>query len=197
MKKIKKSLNSMTNSFHKSFAFLKSKDLPNKNYISKTLDGVDKMNWITTGQTNLYAKNHCAAVAETNMFLYYNRENSNDKIKIFKKVHEIVGNGPVFSIDTSAKKFFKANGYSLFSKKVNNISNYKEEIENGHIVAILIAKGIVNWHWILGVGFREYEDGNFYAQIIDGWNNTSDKFYKLNNDKSWISARSFVKNPND
>lgn len=191
---MKKSVNSLTKSLQRSFAFLRAEDLPNKNYISKTIDDVDKINWVTTGQTNLFAKNHCAAVAESNIFLYYNKENFNDKIKIFKDVHSIVGNGPVFSIETSAKKYFNSRGYILNSKKISTIDDYKKEIDSGHIVAILIASGIVSWHWIVGIGYREYVDGEFYAQIIDGWNNTSDKFYKLNNGKSWISARSFYIN---
>jgi len=55
----------------------------------------------------------------------------------------------------------------------------------------LLAEGIVNWHWILGVGWREYSSGNFYMRIVDGWDGTANRFYKPYSDSLWISATEY------
>lgn len=199
MKEIKKSINKYKYFPHKSgFPFKSIKELPKLSSNSKfnSLSGIKNIDWITTGETSTLASRHCGAVAATNTFLYMNNfykggKEDFEKKEIFKSLHKMIGNGPIFSIDSYLKGFFKKLGYDLKSKKIKSIDQYKSEIDKGNVIAILIARGIVQWHWVLGVGYIEYEDGNFYAQIIDGWHNSCDKFYKIKNNKSWLSARSF------
>lgn len=56
-----------------SYGFLTLGDLPTNEYIgrSHTLVGADTMNWLTTGDVEHLATNHCGAVAATNIALYY------------------------------------------------------------------------------------------------------------------------------
>lgn len=199
MKKIKKSANKFKYFPYKSgFQFKSVRDLPKIDSDSdfSSLTGIGDVNWITTVETSGLASRHCGAVAATNTFLYMNslendREKHLEKKEIFKSLHKMIGNGPVFSLDNNLKKFFKKLGYNLKSKKIKSIDQYKSEIDNGSVILILIARGIVEWHWVLGVGYIDYGDGNFYAQIIDGWHNSTDKFYKIKNNNSWLSAKSF------
>lgn len=46
-------------------------------------------------------------------------------------------------------------------------------------------------HWILVVGYRECDNGEKYLQIVNGWNNTSKIFLKLNLETKIFSARKY------
>ena len=68
----------------------------------------------------------------------------------------------------------------------------KEAVRNDHHVGILLANGIVAWHWILGVGYRNYtSSSDLYLRIVDGWNNNANRFYKPNSNSLWVSSTEY------
>ncbi len=90
-----------------------------------------------------------------------------------------------FSIDYYGMIFRATQSVELFC------AYYKTAIAKNRPCGILLADGIVNWHWILGVGWREYSSGNFYMRIVDGWDGTSNRFYKPYSDSLWVSATEY------
>lgn len=192
MKYIKKSIYSsfMGNGFR----FISFKQLPQNEYNCNFLIKSSNINWITTIETNRIAKNHCAAVAATNISLFISNSFLNDNINkysLFKLLYSDIGNGPVFSINRDIKKYFLSRNIFLKSEKVKNFNEFKSEIDKGHVVAFLLARGIVNWHWVIGVGYRQYIDGQSFIQIVTGWNNTTDRFFEVKGRRPWISAISY------
>lgn len=176
------------------YGFVGSKDLPDTPYLSNTISQVDEIHWLTTKDTAQMANNHCGATAVTNLAIYHmtktNKINltKNDRLNLFKTIHQDIGNGPVAMIAGSAKKFFKSMGYVLTYKKVRNYYELKKAIDSDEIVGLLLANGLFYWHWVLCIGYREYKDGTSYLQIIDNWNNTTDRFYRIHSKSLWFSG---------
>lgn len=179
------------------YGFVGSKDLPEDPYISNTISRVDEIHWLTTKDTAQMAYNHCGATAVTNLAIYHmtkkNKVNltKHDRLNLFKTIHQDVGNGPVAMIAGSAKKIFKSMGYGLTYKKVRNYDEIKKAIDSDEIVGLLLANGLFHWHWVLCIGYREYKDGTNYLQIIDNWNNTTDRFYRIHSKSLWFSGTSY------
>ena len=171
--------------------------MPSGNYESRTISGASSTDWITTGEVSDLAKNHCGATSVTNIALYFNNRGysklkiNGDKCETFKKVHAIVGNGPVMTIAGDTKTYFSNRGYELKYSSVNSFDGIKNSVRNDRITGILLANGIVDWHWVLGVGYREYSSGDKFIRIVNGWNNTIDRFYKPGSGSLWISATEY------
>lgn len=179
------------------YGFIQLKDLPKDPCILKTIGNVDDINWLTTSETAQIAHNHCGATAVTNLMLYHhgknseNLPNSSNRLDLFKEVHRDVGNGPVAMIAGSARKIFDVVGVELKYKSIGTYSDLKEAIEDDEIVGLLLVNGLFNWHWVLCIGYIEYEDGTIYLQIIDNWHNTTDRFYKIHSNSLWFSGTSY------
>lgn len=75
----------------------------------------------------------------------------------------------------------------------NIITRQKNRIRNDNRVSVMSVGGygFVDWHWILCVGYREYSNGGNYMRIVNGWDNTANKFYKINSGSLWISATEY------
>lgn len=179
------------------YGFIDWGDMPSGNFSSNTIDDASSTSWITTGETSDIANNHCGATAVTNIALYY-AERGYDKLKIndsnldtFKAVHKIVGNGPVVSITSGANKYFKDRGYSLSSSSVGSFNAVKSAVNSNQIQGVLLSDGIFNWHWILAVGYRQYDSGEKYMRIVNGWDNSIDVFYKIHSGSAWFSAQKY------
>ncbi len=41
---------------------------------------------------------------------------------------------------------------------------------------ILLFADLVNWHYVIGVGYREYTDGSKFIRVVDNWHNSSNKY---------------------
>ncbi len=179
------------------YGFIDWGSMPSGSYSSKTITNASSTSWITTSDTSHLADNHCGATASTNIALYYanrgysNLKINNSKIDTFKAVHKIIGNGPVMMIAGGTKQYFQDRGYSLSSSSVSDFSGIKSAADNNQIQGILLADGIVSWHWILAVGYRQYNSGGNYMRIVNGWDNTIDVFYKINSGSAWISATKY------
>ncbi|WP_024854187.1 hypothetical protein [Mediterraneibacter gnavus] len=176
------------------YGFIDWNDMPSGSYNFDYLP-VSNIDWITTGETSNFAKDHCGAVAVTNLAFYFEHTNQirfdGTRLGKFIWVHQFVGNGPKMTIAPEAKDFFYDIGYDLKYNTFGSISQYKTAIDKNRPCGILLAEGIVNWHWILGVGWREYSSGNFYMRIVDGWDGTANRFYKPYSDSLWISATEY------
>lgn len=176
------------------YGFIDWGNMPSGSYSSQTIKSAYSTSWITTYDTSHLAKNHCGATAATNIALYYatrgysNLKTNNSKIDTFKAVHKLIGNGPVMMIADGTKQYFQNRGYSLSSSSVSNFSGVKSAADDNQIQGVLLADGLVTWHWILAVGYRQYSSGGNYMRVVDGWHNTIDTYYKINSGSSWISA---------
>lgn len=179
------------------YGFIDWGNMPSGSYSSKTITNASSTSWITTYDTLHLADDHCGATASTNIALYYanrgysNLKINNSKIDTFKAVHKIIGNGPVIMIAGGTEQYFQDRGYSLSSSFVGDFSGIKSAANKNQIQGILLADGIDSWHWILAVGYRQYNSGGNYMRIVNGWHNTIDVFYKINYGSSWISATKY------
>lgn len=179
------------------YNFIEKENMPKDNYISNTITRVKSVDWITTGYTYDLADNHCGATAVVNLALYFDKlgynklKINNSKMDTFKSVYKIVGDGPVLTIYRGARKYFRERGYKLCKSKIDSFNEIKNAIDNNYIVGILLSNGILDWHWVLAIGYREYENGDIYMRIINGWDNTADIFYKINSGAFWFSATKY------
>lgn len=179
------------------YGFIDWEDMPSGSYTWDMVPNAASTDWATTGEFTAIAQNHCGATAVTNFALYFaNRGYSNLKINssvydTFVAVHDIVGNGPVMTIADKAKTYFSNRGYTLNTSSVGDFSGIKTAIGNDRPCGILLANGIVDWHWIICVGYRDYSSGGKYMRIVDGWNDTTLKFYMCNSGSLWISASQY------
>lgn len=176
------------------YGFVDWGDMPSAAYSAKTIMSAYSTSWITTYDTAHIAHEHCGATAATNIALYYascgysNLKINNSKIDTFKAVHKIIGNGPTMMIAGGTEKYFHNRGYSLSSASVYDFDAVKNAAYNDQIQGVLLADGIDNWHWVLAVGYRQYNSGENYMRIVNGWDNSIDVFYKVNSGSAWISA---------
>lgn len=178
------------------YGFIDLGNMPSGSYSSDTITKASTTDWATTGEFSEIAKNHCAATAVTNFALYFaNRGHSNLKIdtvyKTFEAVHKIVGNGPVMTIADEAKDYFSDRGYTLKTSSVGTFSGIITAVTNERPSGILLANGIVDWHWVICVGYRAYSSGDNYMRIVDGWNDTIDRFYLIHSGSMWWSATEY------
>ncbi len=178
------------------YGFLEKWDLPDGNYEGKELK-CSGVNWVVTGDFKDIAKNHCGAVAVTNLALYFAAKGAaglkrKNERETFSAVHNVVGNGPVLRITRKARQYFDFRGYELFKKTVRSFSGIKDAIDNDMPCLVLLAHGITHWHWVLAVGYREYPDNKGrYLHIIDGWTRNQDKFYKPGSGSRMATAKKY------
>ncbi len=179
------------------YGFIDWDDMPSGSYKSDTIKKAWAVDWVTTGEFSDIANNHCGATAATNIALYYakrgysNLKKNNSNYDTFVAVHNIIGDGPVMMIAGDTKEYFSDRGYNLKHSSVYTFSGIKSAVKDDNIIGILLANGIVDWHWILGVGYREYTTGDKYIRIVNGWDDTSYKFYKPHSGSAWWSATEY------
>ena len=177
------------------YGFLDWDQLPSGNCISDSITKATSTTWATTGAFDSIATNHCGAVAVTNLALYFANCGYSDLKKdtiynTFVEVHEIVGNGPVMTIADEAKDYFSNCGYTLKSSSANNFSNIIAATTNDHPCGVLLANGIVDWHWIICVGYCTYESGSNYMRVVDGWYQPL-RYYLIHSGSMWWSATEY------
>lgn len=167
------------------YGFIPEDEMPTGHYEGQCIN-CDNVNWVVYDDFNDIANNHCAAVAVTNMALYFAEQGYSNLYQgsnrlTFVDVHNILGNGPVGLVGFSggADEYFSNCGYTLQSNGVEGFDGLVTAVKKGRPVAILLADGIFEWHWILGVGWRSYDTvGGDYIQIMNGWNRDVDRFYR-------------------
>lgn len=174
---------------------LKTFFLGNNNYgfikkdnvvVNKTLVN-NQMKFIITSDYDSCAKNHCAATLLTNLCIYYKNKGYKrfieDNDKLFKDVHDTVGDGPVAFLVGKIKRYFSKYNYSANIYKLKNLNEIKNSIDNNNPCAMLLMDALFNWHWVLVVGYKDE-----YLQIIDNWHRDTNRFYKINVGSKFISS---------
>lgn len=179
---------------NKDYGFIREEDMPDSEYISNSLPNLDKMEWLTTGETSHLADNHCGVVTTTNMIIYYLNSIEGQKVSklksfdIFEKVHRYVGNGPVPKLSGKVKKIFHRCYRPVVHKHIRKNYEIKQAIDERKIITLLLMANLFDWHWVLCVGYREYFNGDFYLEVVDAWHNRGKRFYKLKSQAFLVSA---------
>ena len=109
-------------------------------------------------------------------------------------VHTYVPNGPIYEIAPGAYMYFNYKGYTLSYSSVSTYSGIMTAIGNSKPVAMLLQAAVNDYHWVLGVGYRQYPStGDCYVRIVNGWDNSSNYYYKVNdaNSANWVSSKSY------
>ncbi|MBE5064029.1 hypothetical protein INF30_12270 [Lachnospiraceae bacterium DSM 108991] len=177
------------------YGFINWSDMPSGSYTSDNIP-YSGTSWVITGDFDDIASDHCGATAVTNLANYfanqgYSKLKKSSNRNTFIAVHNIVGNGPVMTIADKAKKYFSNCGYTLQYSSVGTFTGIKDATKKDRPCGILLADGIVKWHWILSVGYRDYNSGGDYIRIMDGWNRNVNRFYKPGSGSLWISATQY------
>lgn len=181
------------------YGFIDWDDMPSGKYEWDIVPNAISTDWATTSEFSSIAKNHCGATAVTNLALYfancgYSKLKKDSVYDTFVAVHGIVGNGPVLTIAESAKKYFSMCGYKLSYGSAPTFDGIKGAIRDGKPCGILLANAILDWHWVICVGYRDYTPegaGGGYMRIVDGWNDTTLRFYLCSSGSEWISSTSY------
>ncbi|MCL1914790.1 MAG: hypothetical protein FWG10_13175 [Eubacteriaceae bacterium] len=164
---------------------------------SKTIAHARSTSWATTGSYNAFAKNHCAAVLATNLALYfahigYPQLKENNTIDAtFFSLYKLIGNGPVARLAPKAARYFSGKETILNYKPVHSQKLVAEAIDNNRLCSVLISDCLFNWHWVICVGYVRYKSGRFFMQVVDGWNDTVDRYYEPNSGSAWMYATQF------
>ena len=158
---------------------------------------VESLHWAVTGEYKGEAKNHCGAVCATNLAIYFSSQGyrelleGNDRVRTFRQIHAYVGDGPVLRLLNRTRKYFISRGYSFACRMVRNYGEIKEALGEGRPSVVLLTSGPFDWHWVLAVGCRRYEDGREYLRVVDGWFDTSDRYFLMNPPKGKESGGRF------
>jgi len=181
---------------NRSYGFIYSETLPEKGYTEINIP-VAKERVAITGDYFDIANNHCACICTMNMVLILRSHRigdisrcrlGNDRLKLFKNIHRIVKNGPVFLYKPKLNRFLKSVGSKLQAVPITAFEDIENSIKGNVPVALLVNAGITLWHWVLVIGIRYYNNGDIYLNILDGWNKRTDRYLKYNGRETFIRA---------
>lgn len=136
------------------YGFLDTVDLPSgSGYTQASIPKSNDTSWMVVydDYKSATVKDHCGAIAVTNLALYYSlRGYSNldqgGKDKTFAAVHKIVGNGPEATIAGNLKKYFSSCGYTAKTRSASSYNAVKDAVRSGHPSALLLEGSISKWH---------------------------------------------------
>ncbi len=177
------------------YGFINFKDMPKGDFSEKTIP-LNNLNFACTGDFNDIAKNHCGAVCALNIVLILSQKEmlsmGESSLEKFREIHKIIGNGPTPSIARGLLKYAQSHGVKLnYQSDIKSFEDVKAAIHRGNPCGILLANAVLDWHWVTCVGYREYQNGEKYIRIADGWSKAASRFYKLNTGSAWISATEY------
>ncbi|MCM1299535.1 MAG: hypothetical protein NC203_08155 [Firmicutes bacterium] len=167
------------------YGFLSSTQLPNKEYTEKTIP-LNSSKLAVTGDFNNIAKNHCGAVCALNIASVLSQKEprlliEGDCVKSFKAIHKIIGSGPTPSIAKGLSAYARRCGASLkYQSEIKCFEDIKDAADRGNPCGILLANAPADWHWVMCVGYREYQNEDGFIRICDGWHRNADRFYTNN-----------------
>ena len=110
----------------------------------------------------------------------------------FKEVHSIVGNGPTLFLAKNANSYFSNKGYGLEYSSFRSLEGLKKSIAEGKPIGFLLGAGVFEWHWVMTVGWIQYESGELYIKIVTGWDSSGYKYYKLGSGSCWLSSTAYT-----
>lgn len=183
------------------YGFLEESNLPSGYMSGRIIRNANNVDWaIYDDYKTSTIYDHCGAVAITNIALYYaecgktNLKINNSKDQTFASVFSITGRGPKAMIAPDAEKYFSSRGYTLNyndpSGDKSSFEGIQEAVKNNRPCGILLADALNNWHWVICVGWRVC-GVQPYMQIVNGWANTTNRFYMGNSGSLWISTRQY------
>ncbi|MBO4497949.1 MAG: hypothetical protein J5739_07075 [Lachnospiraceae bacterium] len=180
------------------YGFIPISMMPTGGYSYNIVSGTSGVDWADMDDYNDIAHGHCGATTVTNMALlfanrgYSNLKVNNNKRDTFIAVHDIVGNGPQYSIAYDTIDYFEERGYALDFNTVGTQTQYISAIDNDMPCEILLAAGVFDWHWVLGVGYRSYNIDGFFMQVNTNWGTGINTFYKPGGSGAvWIDSSAF------
>lgn len=179
------------------YGFIKVNKMSDEKYIEQAIDGLDfKVN--STADFSNEAKNHCGATLAVNLYKLFNNrynfhsveedlnlDNRDNALTLFKDIHKYVPNGPVLFLARKIKSYFSSKSIDIKYKKIP-FKKLLSSLDANKPVAILLADGLFNWHWVLAVGYRVYADGTLYLRLISNHDRTSQSYY-IKNSGSWLA----------
>ena len=201
------------------YGFLAAQDLPETDiFDERILPDAKTMRFATTGDYSQIAKNHCGAVCASNVLLCLGggtdlhrapasakgtlsaedlpeqSEQSLLRNRVFSIMHRLMGNGPVFTLNGSIKKGARDLGFLILSERASSRPDIIRSIDNGKPVALMLANGIFDWHWVLCVGYRRYPlayGGKTYLRLANSWSPEADVFYVPGEGARILSGRAY------
>lgn len=176
------------------YGFISGADMPTIRYTSDVITGTN-VDWVITKDFSGYT-DHCAATSITNLAIYFAGQGYDNLYKgsdtaTFSDVVKICPDGATPSLSGSVAAYFSSCGYTAGHSGVGNMSDLKDAVTKDRPCAMLLADGIVTWHWILGLGWREYISGDQYIQVMDNWRRTTNRYYNPGDGSLWVSAREY------
>lgn len=137
-----------------------------------------------TGEFFDEAKNHCGAVCATNVLLYFRAlagvpvKSTTERHRIFTAIHDVVGNGPIFSLQ---KKISRCPFIAVRGKKLRSVQELVSALDHGCPCILLLANGLFDWHWVLCVGYltaRENGQEKLFLRLADSWTPVCNTIYE-------------------
>lgn len=179
----------------KTYGFLNRSQLEKGKFQEESLD-IDGIPWVKTGEFSDLAHNHCGAVLMTNLLLYFSKIGARNLLKAnprqtFIEIHKRIGNGPVLRLTSRSRPYFAKRGYRLRNRTVKDFLQVQKSISEGRPLGLLLRRSNFDWHWVLIVGWRQYQNGLQYYRIIDGWNKRSDRYYQPNKASKAIKIKEY------
>ena len=177
----------------------------------------DGVRWAVTGDFPDLARDHCCATMFTNYLIYlegrglYHGSARGDLRSLFRTVHSVIGNGPVLNIRGKSRRLFGRNHIPASAVPVNHLRSrrgidqernlssteimyrrIRGEILQGSPVALLVAAAPLDWHWVLAMGFAEFEYGRHGLLILDNWHRDGFQIYLPDEGCRVISATALI-----
>ena len=149
-----------------------------------------RVHWAVTEYYAGMARNHCASVCATNLVLCLQalrsaelpgRAFTETRDELFRTFHDLIGNGPVFFLARSMKRFSASMGRSALTRRVRGFDGIRSVIDDGRPAALLLAAGPFDWHWVLCVGWRRIRTAggaHDLLQIVNSWDPTGEVWYE-------------------
>ncbi len=178
------------------YGFMNKEELPKQSFTEKMLP-VQGIRWAVTSDFDDLAVNHCGATFVTNLAIYAARCGQEKVLTdgshraTFIKIHALVGNGPVLRLAGKAVAYFKSRGCDLTYRSISGFDQIRQAINQGHPCGLLLMNAPLDWHWVMVIGYRIYEDGLCILQIMDGWHRQTQRFYLINHGSRLIHTTEY------
>ena len=166
------------------YGFIDRKHMPKARYTSETIPYSER-NWSVMRNFNDIAHNHCGATAATNItrqLAYAGNPllmKNNSLNNIFADLHDLIGNGPVMTINSNLGKYISTRAYTLNHSRILTYSGLQKAISNNRPCALLLCASPLHWHWVVVVGWRQYDSGEKYLRIVTGWDNSANYYCRF------------------
>lgn len=170
----------------RSGSILPPTDLPRGIFTSNHIPATLGSMWGTTSEFAGIggAANHCGSTAAFNVIAYYRNRLSRPALMLsarsatFAALHARIGDGPVLfnALVGGLKSYVQSRGSSFGSAVTGGWVGIKREIDAGRMAIMLLTFSLFNWHYVNAIGYRRYQSGGDYIQVVNGWENTTARY---------------------